>query len=82
MRKPHKFLLTVLVPDDNNAELCGRVEYIATGHNATFGNLEDLVHFLHNEINASNAACDIEMQPKQRIINILPDEDASINQNP
>ncbi|MCL4560165.1 MAG: hypothetical protein M1281_06080 [Chloroflexi bacterium] len=82
MRKPHKFLLTVLVPDDNNAELCGRVEYITTGHQATFGNLEDLVHFLHDEINASNAARDTEMQPKQRIINILPDDDAFINQNP
>jgi hypothetical protein len=51
MRQSHSFLLTVIIPDDHPEEVRGRVQFIATGHEAFFTDLAQLAKFLRSEIN-------------------------------
>lgn len=55
MRQSHAFLLTVLLPDDES-ELRGRVQFIATGREATFTSMEQLSQFLTCEIRSREQA--------------------------
>ena len=53
MRKKYTFLLTILPTEDNEDELCGRIQLVQNNRAETFTNLEELRNLI-NQVLLSN----------------------------
>jgi hypothetical protein len=53
MRKKYTFLLTILPTEDNQDELCGRIQLVQSNRAETFTNLEELRNLI-NQVLLSN----------------------------
>jgi|YelNatPaOPRAMG01_1025707.scaffolds.fasta_scaffold00529_35 hypothetical protein len=52
MRQAQKFLLTVLLPEEDSKILCGKIKYILTGEEKPFSNLDEMASIIRQEIEA------------------------------
>jgi hypothetical protein len=59
MRKKYTFLLTILPTEDNEDELCGRIQLVQNNRAETFTNLQELRNLINQVLLSNpNNACD------------------------